>query len=262
MTSYTLVTGATGGLGAAFVKELAGRGQPLYLTGRKEERLAELKEQLLHSHPSLPVKTAVCDLADETSRRALYEWFDAEKIKFSRLVYAAGADIQKPFEEYTEEKLTFQARANFEGAVSVARAVLARGEGKLELLFVGSVSGLYPMPYFALYSAAKKALWQFAAALRVELKGRANVTCVQPGAIPTREDVKENIRSQGLWGKLAALPPEAVARKSLNAVARGKRSPVLGFWNKLMHISTALLPLSWKMKFIAKKWSKTRKDAF
>ena len=74
--------------------------------------------------------------------------------------------------------------------------------------------------------------------------------------------VKENIRTQGLWGKLAALPPDVVARKSLNAVRKNRRSPVLGFWNKLMHASTALLPLSWKMRFIAKKWSKTRKDAF
>ncbi len=262
MSVYTLVTGATGGLGGAFVKELARRGQPLYLTGRNQEKLAALKEELLHSHPALPVKIAVCDLSNEASRRVLYAAFERENVKFCRLVYAAGADIQKPFEEYTEEKLTFQARANFEGAVSVARAVLARGEGKQELLFVGSVSGLYPMPYFALYSAAKKALWQFAAALRVELKGRANVTCVQPGAIPTREDVKENIRTQGLWGKLAALPPETVAKKSLAAVAKNRRSPVIGFWNKLMHGSTALLPLSWKMKFIAKRWSKTRKDAF
>ena len=259
---YTLVTGAAGGLGGAFVKELARRSQPLYLTGRSAEKLNALREQLLHSHPSLPVRTAVCDLADDGSRRALFAEFERENVRFCRLVYAAGADIQKPLEEYTEEKIAFQARANFEGAVSLARAVLERGEGVPELLFVGSVSGLYPMPYFALYSATKKALWQFAAALRTELHGRAKVTCVQPGAIPTREDVKENIRTQGLWGKLAALPPDVVARKSLNAVRKNRRSPVLGFWNKLMHGSTALLPLSWKMHFIAKKWSKTRKDAF
>ena len=262
MTPFTLVTGACGGLGGAFVRELARRAQPLYLTGRNAEKLNALREKLLHSHPSLPVRTAVCDLADDASRRALFAKLDGEGVRFCRLVYAAGADIQKPLEEYTEEKIAFQARANFEGAVSLARAVLERSEGIPELLFVGSVSGLYPMPYFALYSAAKKALWQFAAALRVEWKGRAKVTCVQPGAIPTREDVKENIRTQGVWGKLAALPPDVVARKSLDAVRRNRPSPVLGFWNKLMHGSTALLPLSWKMHFIAKKWSKTRKDAF
>ena len=69
---YTLVTGATGGLGGAFVKELARRAQPLYLTGRSAEKLEALREQLLHSHPSLPVRTAVCDLADVGSRRALF----------------------------------------------------------------------------------------------------------------------------------------------------------------------------------------------
>ena len=144
---YTLVTGATGGLG---VKELARRSQPLYLTGRSAEKLEALREQLLHSHPALPVRTAVCDLADDGSRRALFAEFARENVRFCRLVYAAGADIQKPLEEYTEEKIAFQTRANFEGAVSLARAVLERSEGVPEVLFVGSVSGLYPMPCFAL----------------------------------------------------------------------------------------------------------------
>ncbi len=80
--------------------------------------------------------------------------------------------------------------------------------------------------------------------------------------MPTREDVKEYIKTQGLWGKLAALPPEKVAEKSLKAVQKNRRSVVVGFWNKLMRICTAPVPLSWKMKFIARKWSKTEKDAF
>ena len=157
-----------------------------------------------------------------------------------------------------------QTRVNFEGAVSFTRAVMGRSDlnGTTEFLAVGSVSGLYPMPYFALYSATKKALWQFYAALRVELKGRAKVTCVLPGAIPTRQDVRKYIKKQGLWGKLAALPPEKVAEKSLKAVQKNRRSVVVGFWNKMMRISTAPIPLSLKMKFIAKKWQKTEKDAF
>lgn len=262
--AYTLVTGACGGLGGAFVRILAERGEPLYLTGRSEDRLVALAERLRGEFAGLPVKTAVCDLTDDGSRRAFFKKADGEGVVFNRLVYVAGADIQKAFEKYTEEKITVQARVNFEGAVSFTRAVLARTplNGATEILAIGSVSGLYPMPYFALYSAAKKALWQFFAALRVEYRGRAKITCVLPGAIPTRRDVVENIRAQGLWGKLAALPPETVARRSLKAVNKNKRSVVIGFWNKLMRVMTAPLPLSWKMRFIAKKWSRTEKDVF
>ena len=263
-TKFTIITGACGGLGGAFVRLLASRGEPLCLTGRSEERLEELAAKLKAQYPELPVVYHACDLRDSASRLAFFAWSQEEGLAFSRLVYAAGADNQKAFEKYSEETLLMQSRVNFEGAVSFVRGFLDRAvlDGKCELLAIGSVSGIYPMPYFALYSATKRALEQFFSALRTELKGRAKVTCVLPGAIPTRDDVKAYIKTQGLWGRLAALPPEKVAKKSLKAVKKNKRRVVIGFWNKLMNAFTALIPLSLKMKFIAKKWSKTEKGVY
>lgn len=262
--AYTLITGACGGLGSAFVHLLAERNQPLFLTGRSEARLRALKAQLSEAFPDLAVCIGVCDLSDGDSRRELIERFDREGVTFSRLVYVAGADIQKPFEKYTQEKIAFQARVNFEGAACMAQAVfLRREEGTMpEILAVGSVSGIYPMPYFALYSAAKKALEQLFSALHAEWKGRAKVTCVLPGAIPTREDVIANIGTQGLWGRLAAKSPEYVAYRALKAVKRNRKRVIIGGFNRLMRVCTSLIPEDLKMKYIAKRWSKTEKDAF
>lgn len=262
--TYTLITGACGGLGGEFVRILAERGEPLFLTGRSESRLSELRNSLKKEFPALQVQIFACDLADETSRRRLFDWSDECGFRFRRLVYVAGADIQKGFGKYTQEKIVFQTRVNFEGAVSCMKFVLDRSpqDGETEILTIGSVSGIYPMPYFALYSAAKKALQQFSIALRAEYRGKAKITCVLPGAIPTREDVKENIKTQGLWGKLAAKSPRAVASASLKAVRRNRRTVIIGFWNKGMRIVTAMVPLSVKMRFIARRWKKTEKDAF
>lgn len=259
---YTLLTGACGVLGGAFVNELALRGEPLYITGRSEERLQALFLRLKQDFPLLEVKYCACDLQSETSRARFFQAAEGER--FKRLVYVAGADIQKGFEEYTEEKIILQTRANFEGAVSFTRFFLAHAawDEKPEILAIGSVSGIYPMPYFALYSATKRALSHFFIALRSELKGRAKVTCVRPGAIPTREDVKAYIKTQGLWGRIAALSPETVAKRSLKAVKRNKKAPVLGAFNKIMHVLTAPVPLSWKLNFIGRKWSRSQKDAF
>ena len=187
----------------------------------------------------------------------------ADNLKISLLVNAAGADIQKSLTLYTQEKITFQCRANFEAAVSLCRFALERRAERLEIVNISSVSGLYPMPYFAIYSATKSALTSFSQALREELKGQnVAVTVVLPGAMPTREDVKEQIKGQGLWGKLAAKSPDWVAEYSLKAVAKNKRKVIPGFWNKMMRISTAWLPTAWRMRFIAKRWSKISKDAF
>ena len=261
--NYTLITGACGGLGGALVRLLAARGEALFLTGRSEEKLSALAQSLKEKFPDLPVECCPCDLADSGSRQALFAYADARGIAFSRLVYVAGVDIQKAAEKYTEEKIVLQARVNLEGAVSLARGVFARrGEGVCELLAVGSMSASCPMPYFALYSATKKGLEQFWVALRTEVKGRAKATVVLPGGIPTREDIKQNIAAHGWFGRVSALPPQTVAERALRAVAKNRRSVVIGFWNKLLHALMHLVPLSCRLAVIAKIWSKTQKDAF
>ena len=95
------------------------------------------------------------------------------------------------------------------------------------------------------------------------MKGRGvYVTAILPGAMPTREDIKEQIKGQGLWGKLAAKSPKSVAKASLKVVKKNKGKVVVGFWNKMMRLGTGWMPTSWRLKFIAKRWSKISKDAF
>lgn len=262
--NYALITGACGGLGGAFAEALAERGEPLFLTGRSNERLLALKEKLKERFPELSVKFCACDLTLQEDRSALFDVIDEEKITLSRLIYVAGVDTQKAFENYTQEKIVFQTRVNFEGALSLIHASLKRGtlDGTFEILTIGSMSGICPMPYFALYSATKKALCQFSVALRAELKGRAKATCVLPGAIPTREDIKENILSHGFLGRISVKSPRAVALAALKAVRRNKKTKVVGFWNRFIKFFTDIAPLSWKLHYIKKRWGKTEKDAF
>lgn len=260
---YTLITGATGGLGRAFCFACAKGGDPLLLTGRSEEKLTALRAEILALYPTAQVKIYPADLASDGSRYALIEKLTAEGVVLSRLINVAGADIQKGFEEYTQEKISFQCRVNFESVLALCRFAIDCRAERLEIINISSVSGIYPMPYFALYSALKGALTSFSQSLRQEMKGKGVcVTAVLPGAMPTREDIKEQIKGQGLWGKLATKSPEYVAEKSLNAVRKNKRKLIPGFWNKVMNVSTKLIPLPLKLKFIAKRWSKIRKDAF
>lgn len=261
----TLITGATGGLGGAFASVLAKRQEPIFLTGRSEEKLCRLKSELIAQYPSLPVFYSACDLTDETDRRKLLAKVkgvcEIENLSLFRLINVAGADIQKAFEKYTDEKIVFQSRVNFESAVSLCLGCIKLGVK--EIVNISSVSGIYPMPYFALYSATKGALTSFSVSLREEMKGAGvKVTAILPGAIPTRDDVKEQIKGQGLWGRIAVKSPAFVAEQSLKAVKKNKAKVVVGFANKLMNVSTRLIPASWKRKFIAKRWSKIKKDAF
>lgn len=260
MNAYTLITGATGGLGRAFCFACAARGESLCLTAPSEEKLIGLKEELLAKYPDREISLFPCDLTKKISREMLFSAL--EGYAFSRFVSVAGADIQKSFLAYSQEKLVFQIRLNLEAGISLTRFVLDHRASDLSLIAISSVSGIYPMPYFAIYSATKTALTSFYTALHEELKGQANVTVVLPGAMPTRPDVVQNIKTQGLWGKLAVKSPAWVAERSLKQSARNKRVYIPGFWNNVMHVCTKPIPLSVKLKFIAKRWSKTVKDAF
>lgn len=210
-TKYALVTGATGGLGKAFADELANRGYALLLTGRSEEKLRKQQEELQIKYPNIQTRIYPADLTNEGDMTALKEKIAGENLRLSLLANVAGADIQKPFTEYTKEKISFQCRVNFEAAVSLCHFAIGQKAKRLDIINISSVSGIYPMPYFAIYSATKNALTFFSQALREEMKGKGVfVTAVLPGAIPTREDIRAQIKGQGLWGKLAAKSPQAV----------------------------------------------------
>ncbi len=260
---YALITGATGGLGKAFAIEAASRGYSLLLTGRSEEKLFALQQEIASAYPNAEICLYPADLANENSRSSMLQALEREGIKLSFLGNVAGADIQKGLSLYTEEKIAFQCRVNFEAAVVLSRFALLHKAERLEIVNVSSVSGIYPMPYFAIYSASKGALTSFSQALREEVKGQGvAVTAILPGAMPTREDIKEQIKGQGLWGRLAALPPSAVAKASFDAVRKNRRMVIVGFWNKAMRVATCCLPTSWRLRFIARRWSKISKDAF
>lgn len=260
---YVLITGATGGLGKAFAETLAKRKCKLLLTGRSEEKLVALKNQLLENYTLQSVEIFACDLTNEQSRYEMTEKIKALGYKIRLFVNVAGADVQKAFKAYTQEKISLQCRVNFEAAVALCHFAIEQRAERLEIINISSVSGIYPMPYFAIYSATKTALTSFSVALREEMKDEnVAVTAILPGAMPTREDICEQIKGQGLWGKLAAKTPQAVAEYSLKAVRKNKAKVIVGFWNKLMRVGTAFLPMQIKLKWIAKRWSRISKDAF
>lgn len=257
---YTLITGATGGLGGEFCRALI-KTDRLFLTGRSEEKLENLKAELLALNPTADIVIFAADITDSADRKRLFDFADESGIKFSGLFNVAGVDTQKEFLKYTEEKLIFQIRVNLEATLSVTRFVLERRAENLKILTVGSMSGTTPMPYFAVYSATKSALANFFTSLRYEVK-TAKITTLIPGGIPTRPDIINDIKIQGVTGKLSSKPASFVVKKALRALDKNKRRVIPGAFNKFVYCIEKIAPLSLQCRYVAKKWSKKEKDAF
>lgn len=257
---YTLITGACGGLGKEFCRQLI-KSEDLFLTGRNEEKLLKLKQELSEINPRRKTEIFKADLTDEKERENLFLFADEKGITFSGYIGVAGADIQKEFLKYTPEKIVFQTRINFEANIAVCHEVLMRRAEKLKILTVSSMSGSTPMPYFAIYSATKAALINFYTSLRYEVKN-ANITILVPGGIPTREDVIRDIERQGVTGKLSSRPAEFVVRKALKGLEKNKRLVIPGAFNKFVYGIEKIAPMPMKCRFVAKKWKQKEKDAF
>ena len=258
--TYAMITGATGVLGRAFAEEMMKRGYNLIITGRSAQKL-ELLHSELKELGNGDIKTFACDLTDAEQRKSMFAALS--ELKICMLINVAGADIQKPFGEYSQDKLTFQTRVNFEAAVSCCAFAIENRVETLRIINISSVSGVFPMPDFAIYSATKGALTSFSKAIAAEYRGKGvYVTAVLPGSIYTRTDVIQYINSLGAWAKFAAKLPQFVVKKSLAASERGKSCVVIGGANRLTLFTARLIPERLRLRFIARKWSATRKDAF
>ena len=263
MSYYTFISGATGGLGSAFVKECALLGYNLFLTDISLEKLNELKETVLKENSGISVLAFPCNLIKEEERNNLISFIDENKVIFDRVINVAGVDIQKPFIDYTPEKIKLHVGVNVDANVALNHAFLSRRAPEMEIITISSMSSVTPMPYFALYSATKSLLASLFFSLHYELKDKGvKVTTVLPGGIYTRPDIVEDIKSQGLSGKLSSKTPEQVAKGALKAVKKNKLKYIPGLFNKFLYFIEKITPIKIQLKFIAKRWGKRVRDAF
>lgn len=234
-----LVTGASGGIGAATALALAERGARLLVHGRSELRMAALCREL-------PAGTR-CVLADLTTEHGRADVIDAAAALPSGLdgvVMAAGMNALGLFAETPESVLRTATELNLFAPMALSRALLPLLAPRPEasLLLLGSVYGHIGHPGYALYSATKAGLRGFAQALGRELADspvrvqhlapRATATAMNHGA--------GDALNEALGARVDR--PQAVAAAILSMIESGRREAVLGGPERFFVRLNALLP--------------------
>jgi short-subunit dehydrogenase len=199
-----LLTGATGGLGRAIAKGLAGAGATLVLSGRREADLLALAESL----PGADHRVAVADLAEDGEAERLAEAAAGVDV----LVANAGLPGTGWLAEFDAEGVKRALRVNLEAPMLLARALfpamLERGAG--HLVFVSSLSGKSASPRSSVYNATKFGLRGFALGLRTDLAPRGiGVSLVSPGFV----------REAGMFADTGAKTPPLMGTTTPAAVA-------------------------------------------
>jgi short-subunit dehydrogenase len=187
-----VITGASSGIGAAFARALAAPGRTLALLGRDAGRLEEVATDCRAKGAAC--KVASIDIRDHTAMAAFVGAFDGEH-EVDLLLANAGILLGRPPDDPVENgaQAISVLRTNRMAAVDVTHLVLPgmQRRGRGEIVLMGSLSSLSPLPDAPAYSASKAALLSYGLALREAVSAQGiKVVVACPGYVTTPQLAK------------------------------------------------------------------------
>ena len=245
-----LITGASAGIGREFARQLAGCARSLILVARREDRLAELRDELQQQHPNLVVQIRQGDLADFAQLHELMEWLDRERIDVDILVNNAGLGDSGPFATSGPIRNEQMTLVNVVALTSLTRHLLPQMIAKRRggILNVSSSAGFLPMPGSAVYAATKAYVTSFSEALRAELHGTGVSVCALcPGPVATEfQEVASRPSHKvkpGPGPEFLQVSVEQVVRDALAALEADRPVVIPGFAMKLAIFVSRIMPM-------------------
>lgn len=181
MSKTVFITGATAGFGKAMAERYGAEGWQLVLTGRRQERLDELKDALSPA----PVHTICFDVREKQACQDAVANLPAEFSNIDVLVNNAGLALgTEPAPDCDLDEWECMVDTNIKGLLYITKAVLAgmveRNKG--HIVNLGSVAGTYPYPGGNTYGGTKAFVNHFSKNLLADLLGtKIRVTNIEPG---------------------------------------------------------------------------------
>jgi NADP-dependent 3-hydroxy acid dehydrogenase YdfG len=221
-----LVIGASSGIGRATAALFAREGASVMASARREDRLQQLQAEAASEGHVIEIAPA-----DSSKAAAMAELAKRTCDRFGTIdivVYATGTNVpDRAMKRLNTDIWDMMLSVNLNGAYYITNAVLPlmRERGSGHLIYISSISGLFPDVSGAAYQAAKRGLLALAHAIRVEEKQNGIRTCVIcPGLVdteildkrpvkPTAEMLAKALRPEDVAEavvSVAKLPPRAV----------------------------------------------------
>jgi short-subunit dehydrogenase len=235
MSDTALITGATSGIGRSFAVALARQGYNLFLTGRREDRLAELSTAIAAEH-GVAIEYRIVELTDRQAMLGLVAEVTAMD-SITVLVNNAGFGRGSAFHEDDIDAETGMVTVHIETALRLTHAVVpqmkSRGRGRI--INVSSLASYLPLPRGAVYASTKAWMVSFSESIALEL-APYGIRCqaLLPGF--TRTDFHRGPQYGDLdrrnRGLIRWMNPDDVVRISLAEVERGRRRGPRGPWGR------------------------------
>ncbi len=187
--NYILITGATSGFGEATATEFSRMGWNVIITGRRNERLLELKKNLekKYNNDIIPLNFDVRNQNEVSS--AIQSLSEQVKRKISVLVNNAGlAAGRTPFDQGEIDDWEQMIDTNIKGLLYITKEVIPifKENNLGHIINISSIAGKENYPDGNVYCASKHAVDSLSNSLRIDLlKYGIKVTNIAPGAANT-----------------------------------------------------------------------------
>jgi uncharacterized protein len=242
-----LVTGASSGIGAELVRQLAALGQDLVLVARRAERLEALAAEVTEAH-GVEALAVPADLSDPPERRRLVEAVRGSEKFVAGLCNNAGFGSYGRLVELDPAREAAMVQLNVaavhELTLAFMPAMIERRAGAI--LNVASLAAFQPVPGMATYAATKAFVQSFSEALHAELAGSGvSCTVLCPGPVPTEFGaVAGTDGAESLMPGFVTVDAQEVATAAVRGMLRGRRSVVPGTATKALATGGRYAPRS------------------
>ncbi len=229
---WTLITGASAGIGKTFAGKLAQGGSNLVLTARRLDRLEELAAQLRSAH-SIQVECVAADLNLPEAPAQIFAFTEAKGLSIDFLINNAGFGQYGEFGTSELDRQLSMVQVNCAAVVGLThlylRGMMERRRG--DVLILASTASFQAVPYMSVYAASKSFDLLFAEGLAQEVASYGIRVCALcPGA------------TQSEFQQVAGAPTDRIGRTEetaetvvlvgLEALAGGKHHVISGFRNR------------------------------
>ncbi len=241
---FTLITGASSGIGRALAFECARRHMNLFLVSLPETGLEEVAAEITAQYP-VTTRTLTTDLTCPESYLQVYDQARARGIRVNNLINNAGIGYNGYLKEMDPQKVDQMILLNLRATTLITSVFLKEltAYPRSHILNICSMAAFLPVPGKSVYSASKAYTLFFSKSLRAELRHTGvSVTAVCPWGVRTSDAVRERIQNSGVVSRTMAMDPEEVARVSVEAMLRRKSVVIPGHKGRLFFYLGQIVP--------------------
>lgn len=186
MTKFALITGGTKGIGKAVAQILAKAGYNLILTYGNDVEAAQFVQAEFTEKFNTEIFILQADITSEKSIQVIFDFLKSKDIRLFSLIFNAGITSRTRFEDIKQEEWERVFYANVHFPVFLLQKILSRIEIGGNVLFTGSLMGVYPHSVSLSYGVTKSAMHALVQNLvKFMAPYKIRVNAIAPGFVDT-----------------------------------------------------------------------------